>query len=111
MITREDLEAAIAECVGQREPNAQTCIKLAAYYTIRDAMYPVAEPARDMPQYSFAAAPERPTAHIDSSTEFAQAVEGLPLEDVWGVVDELMSAVMISQPRLYRSVLRRLRQL
>ena len=113
MITRQDLDAAIAECVGQREPNAQTCIKLAAFYTIRNELYPDEVPVREVPQYSYAAEPEpdQPIAHIDSDTEFARTVEGLPLDDVWGVVDELMGAVMISQPALYRAVLRRLREL
>lgn len=35
MIKLEDLEEAIAECQGQRNPNADTCIKLAAFYTIK----------------------------------------------------------------------------
>jgi hypothetical protein len=112
MITRADLDAAIAECVGERDPNANTCIKLAAYYTIRDALYPEQEqPMREVPQYSYAAEPVQPTAHINSGSEFAQAVEGLPLDDVWSIVDELLVAVMVSQPALYRAVLRRLKEL
>lgn len=111
MITRADLDAAIAECVGERDPNANTCIKLAAYYTIRDALYPDDEPVRAVPQYSHAAEPETPTAHIDSNTEFARAVEGLPLDKVWSIVDELVVAVMVSQPALYRAVIRRLKEL
>lgn len=108
MITRHDLEAAIAECVGERDPNANTCIKLAAYYTIMRELYPQDEQTerRETPVYSYAAEPA--TAHINSDSEFAQAVEGLPLEIVWGIVDELMDAVMVSQPALYRAVLRRI---
>ena len=36
MITRKDLIEAIEKCQGQKNPNANTCIKLAAYYTILD---------------------------------------------------------------------------
>ena len=36
MIREEDLLEAIAECQGERNPNAQTCRNLAAYYTILD---------------------------------------------------------------------------
>ena len=36
MITRRDLLEAIDKCQGQKNPNANTCIKLAAYYTILD---------------------------------------------------------------------------
>lgn len=114
MITRQDLEAAIAECVGEREPNANTCIKLAAFYTIKRELFPDAAPepheALAQPQtYSYSAPPT--TVHISSDSEFAQAVEGLPSEDVWGIVDELVEAVMVSQPALYRAVMRRLEEL
>ena len=40
MITEKDLRAAIAECQGARNPNASTCIKLAAFYTILNNLYP-----------------------------------------------------------------------
>ena len=40
MITEKDLQEAIAECQGERSPNASTCIKLAAFYTIKEHLYP-----------------------------------------------------------------------
>ena len=39
MIREEDLQEAIAECQGQRNPNANTAIKLAAFYTIRRELF------------------------------------------------------------------------
>ena len=39
MITEQDLREAIAECQGQRNPNANTCIKLAAFLTIQRELY------------------------------------------------------------------------
>ena len=108
MITRQDLDAAIAECIGEREPNANTCIKLAAFYTIRQNLFPDErnEPAS---AYSYAAEPEPQTVHIKSDSEFAQAAEGLPLEQVWALMDELMATVSVLQPRVYAAVLRKLR--
>ena len=38
MITERDLLEAIAECEGTPKPNANTCVKLAAYYTILNNM-------------------------------------------------------------------------
>lgn len=115
MITRHDLDAAIAECVGERDPNASTCIKLAAFYTIRRELYPEADQRREADEsgYSYAAPPrvETPIAHINSESEFAQTAEGLPLDDVWGIVDELMEATAVANPPLYRAVLRRLDEL
>ena len=67
MIRESDLRDAIAECQGSRSPNADTCIKLAAYYTIRDHMFPeqaqqaspVQTPAPTQAQnsYSYSAGP------------------------------------------------------
>ena len=54
MITLDDLEAAIAECEGERNPNANTCIKLAAYYTILN------EKQGKPPVYSYSAEPVSP---------------------------------------------------
>ena len=36
MITERDLIEAIAECEGERDPTAYTCLKLAAFYYLRD---------------------------------------------------------------------------
>ena len=112
MIKRDELDAAIAECIGEREPNANTCIKLAAYYIIKNEMYP--DDVADTPAYSFATEQNLPrveAVHIDSDSEFAQAVEGLPLQDVWGIVDELVATVKILQPRVYAAMMRRIDEL
>ena len=109
MITRHDLDAAIAECMGEREPNANTCIKMAAYYTIRQNLYPETAQNDALPTYSFAANSD--TVHIDSDTEFARAVEGLPHDKIWALVDELVETVRILQPRVYAALLRKINEL
>lgn len=100
MITEQDLQAAIAECEGQRNPNANTCIKLAAFYTIRDHLFPKTEVIPMM--YSGASEPE-----YEGKSEFAQAVKGWGVADLMPVVDELMTALSVLNPRLYQSVMRR----
>ena len=105
MITEQDLQAAIAECEGQRNPNANTCIKLAAFYTIRDHLFPqeqdhIAEIGKMV--YSGASEPE-----YDGKSEFAQAVKGWSVSEIMPVVDELMTALSVLNPRLYQSVMRR----
>lgn len=108
MITEHDLREAIAECEGVRNPNASTCIKLAAFYTILKHMTGE-EP--DRPQYSFASGPaESEEANIVphiSDSEFSQAVEGRDVLDVMLVVDDLMSTLLVVNPRLYASVMRK----
>jgi hypothetical protein len=39
VIRIEDLDTAIAECQGRRNPDAKTCIMLAAFYTIKREMF------------------------------------------------------------------------
>ena len=111
MITEQDLQAAIAECNGERNPNANTCIKLAAFYTIRDALYGKPAQAQEA-GYSFAAEPPEKKDDgviLDSGSEFADAINGMDSAEAWALMDELMDAVRVLQPRLYAGVMRKLR--
>ena len=111
MITEQDLEQAIAECQGERNPNSSTCIKLAAFYTIRNEMFGKPEPLPEL-RYSHAAAPE-PTENVityNSGTDFSRAIQGMDPDRVWAVIDEMMTAVQALVPRLYNSVMRRLQE-
>lgn len=103
MITLHDVHEAIAECEGIRHPNANTCLKLAALYTIRDNMTKdrhTEEPVR----YSFATAP---TSYM-SDTEFGRIIQGKDVNEVFAVMDELMSTLQGMIPRLYDGVLSKL---
>lgn len=111
MITEHDLEQAIAECKGVRNPNANICIKLAAYYIIQEHLF--GDRQREDPAgYSFSPAEELPPAEtvaIDGGSEFAEAVSGMYPEDAWAIMDELMDTLRVINPALYRGVLRKLR--
>ena len=97
MITDKDLHEAIAECQGERKPNANTCLKLASYYTILDQ--------REV--YSYAPPPDA-VDFAFSDTDFANAVDGKPAEEMWSLMDELMSTLQIINPRLYNGVMRKI---
>lgn len=105
MITERDLEQAIAECQGERNPNANTCIKLAAFYTIKHELYGNPEPLEALPSYSYASGP---TIEYTSDSDFASIINGKDPSDVWPVMDELMSTLQTIMPRLYDGVMRRL---
>lgn len=105
MITEQDLLSAIAECQGQRNPNANTCIKLAAYYTILNQMQ--GKEPQEIPVYSFAAEPVKGVDY-SSNTEFCDRIAQKPPEEVYAIMDELMTALMVVNPRLYNSVMRKL---
>ena len=108
MITEQDLREAIAECQGQRNPNASTCIRLAAFLTIQRELF--GQDNHTEPQesrYSFAAAPE---ARIGSygGTDFLEAIAGKDMREVFLVMDELMDTMQVLQPRIYDSVMRKI---
>lgn len=109
MITLHDLESAIAECQGKRNPDSSTCIKLAAFYTIKREMFGEDKDAEPLPAYSYAPAPE-PTSRIDypGESEFSRAIDGRKQEDVLPVMGELMETLHIIQPRLYDAVMLKL---
>lgn len=113
MITKQDLEAAIAECVGERNPNANTCIKLAAFYTIRNELFGDPEQPVPLPAYSYAAPPdevEKPIIY-DSDTDFGRLVNGRLPSEILPVIDELVSEALAAvNPRLHDAFLRRLQK-
>ena len=110
MITEHDLQEAIAECQGQRNPTSSTCIKLAAFYTIRREMFGEDKDASTPPGYSFAAAPTT-ESRIDNpgASEFARAIDGRKQEEIWPLMDEMMDTIQAIHPRLYAAVMDRLR--
>ena len=88
-------------------PTADTCRKLASYYIIQDHLSGEPETER----YSYAASPERGGQYIyvDSSTDFAEAINGRPADEIIPIVDELMTVLQAVNPRLYAGVMRKLR--
>lgn len=118
MITEHDLQEAIAECEGQRNPNANTCVKLAAFYIIKDHMYPQgAEPQgngyadADNTMYSYAlgkGADADGEITYASDTEFSDLIQGKTQAEVMPIIDELMTALQVVNPRLYASAMRKL---
>jgi hypothetical protein len=102
VINEQDLHEAIAECQGERNPNAQTCIKLAAYYTILNQITEktvdkIVEPIPMEKGYSY-----------KSESEFYQLVKGKSFDEVLELFDEVMEAVAVYNPRLYDSIIRKL---
>lgn len=105
MILEQDLREAIAECQGKRNPDANTCIKLAAYFTILQNMYPE---QKTEPAFYQAASGFNPVIEFDSGTEFSKAVNGRNPSEIMPVIDELMTTLQVLHPRLYDGVLNKL---
>ena len=105
MITEHDLQEAIAECQGVRHPDASTCIKLAAFYTIQQHMFGKEEP---IPDYSYSS--QKGPYIIDSNGEsdFLQAVNGMDTNKFLEIINELMDTLRVINPRLYAGVMRKI---
>lgn len=122
MITEQDLTEAIAECVGKRNPDANTCIKLAAYYTIMRELYGEKSQSADVekvaPSYSYSPPPtvdlDEKTIRYSGDSEFSDVVNGMNINDVLTVIEELMETLRVansSTGRLYNATLRKLKEI
>ena len=96
MITRRDLIEAIEKCQGQKNPNANTCVKLAAYYTILD------HTPEDESELSFTNRP---------SSEFMSILNTKKMDDVLIVIDDLMEDLQGVNPKLYYETMEKLHRI
>ena len=109
MISEKDLIEAIAECQGERNPNANTCIKLASYLTIKKFLYP-SEDEEPTQSYSYAM-PAVIEEDYYTNSEFSQKVKEIGMDKAYPVIDDLMSTLAYINPKLYDSVMRKLNSL
>lgn len=105
MIKEADLLEAIAECQGERNPNANTCRNLAAYYTILDHIQK-RETIPIMESYSYSNGPVK----YSSESEFGRIVKNKELVQIMPLIDELMTTIQVIQPRLYDAVIMKLKE-
>lgn len=109
MIKEYELDEAIAECIGQKNPNAQTCIKLAAFYTLKEHLYPKKEKDIELPVIpSYSTATQGDVVLYEGDSEFSQAIYNKDSDQMWAIMDELMTTLAIVNPRLYDSAMRRI---
>ena len=101
MIREEDLREAIAECKGERNPNANTCMKLASYYTILEHLdeKPINVYSNDGPA---------DVVRYDSGSELSDKIHGKDIGKVLEVLDELMNVLEALAPRLYYATMDKL---
>ena len=85
--------------------------KLAALYTIRNQMQKQESETRSY-ELAYSSAPADPAlveAYGDS--DFIAVISGLNQADVWEVMDDLMDTLLVTNPRVYNGIIRRLRAL
>lgn len=104
----KEVEWAIAELEGQ-ESSKTGYVLLSALYTVRDHMVEPTSPVQVANGYSRSAGPDVLGRYGDS--EFLQALQGKGSAAVCAVMDELMETLQVVEPRVYRSVMRKIMNL
>lgn len=97
MISKDELDKTILE-LEMRDTTFANCAKLADLYIVRDHItgQQTAQPT---------------TLSVDPSSEFLQVVDGKDSVAVWAVMDDLMDTLRVTAPRVYDSVMRRVREI
>lgn len=99
MFSKDDLLDAITEC--EKDPrNYHDCEKLATFYTIFDHLFSHTDPI----------VKETKTAVVGDygDSEFLQLIKGRDLRECWLLVDELLEALQVLNPNLYRNFINKL---
>lgn len=111
MLDMEEINRAIAELEAGKTTMA-ACSKLADLYAIRDHVRGTDEPIY-IREYSQASTPIVATNPLGNygDSDFLVVISGKVPADAWGIMDDLMDTLQVTYPRVYDSVMRRLRQL
>ncbi len=110
MLDMNEIDRAIAE-LEAREITFTRCAKLADLYTIKSHVEGLAAPYER--EYSRAAEPEPETrrAGVYGDSDFLGTVSGKEMAAAWSVMDELMDTLHVVNPKVYESVMRKIRNL
>lgn len=106
MFTQAELIDAI-EQIHQGRNSIQNCEKLAAIYTVLDHMY---GERKAMIEVSHDNRIESEVG-LYGNTPFLKAISGKPAKDAWLLMDELIEAVTVFNPRLMTDFYDKLRAL
>jgi hypothetical protein len=99
MITEKDLNKAIDEC-KDTATSYTNCEKLATFLTIRDHLY------GSKREEAVIREEEIVSNHGDS--KFLTAITGKDAEAMWQVMDEMMDAIAVANPRLHEAIYRKI---
>lgn len=108
MITEKDLISSIDECLTEPITGSKRSV-LADLIIIHNYLF--GEPIEDNRGYSYENRVEKSIIQTNSDTEFLQLVNGKDINSVLDVMQELMDAVKILQPRMYDSVLTKIQDI
>lgn len=101
MPTKEELLKAIDEVL--RLPDTYSkCQKLATFYILLNSLYPEEDLKNNVSTQFQNIIPEF------GSSEFLQKIKGHDMSSVFSILDELMNAVKVFNPKLYNNTIQKL---
>lgn len=119
MYTKHELLDAIDE-ISEGKHSIQNCEKLAAIYTVLDHLYPenTENPQKlglnnQIMGYSFDNKVETENNSVVGrygNSDFLKVISDKDTRSMWLLMNELMDAIMVLDPRLYDSIMRRLNE-
>lgn len=104
MFSKTELVRAIEE-LEEAPATFQNAEKLSVFYQLYDHIYTRREPEKRIEPVG------EVTINNYEGSEFLEAISGQEADAVWPIIDELMSAVKIMNPRLYDATLDSIRAL
>lgn len=102
MIKEDELYEAIGDLEACENPTFQTCQKLATFYTIKNELY-------GEKKNEIKSSQPRNIINNYGDSKFLNAINGVNIEKVLDVIDELMETLSVINPRLYDGVMRKLK--
>ena len=107
MFTKAELLDAIDQLMDGKH-SIQSCEKLAAIYTVMDHLY---APDVGYSNDNKVIAETKPVIGYYGDSDFLLAIEGKNPEQVWPLIDELIEALSVLNPRLLSNFFDKLYQL
>ena len=106
MLTKAELVDAKEELINAKS-TIQNCEKLAAVCTVLEHLYPEDTIPEFEDNYSGAVIPTNIIGSYGDS-EFLSEINGRNLDEIIPLLDELITAIQVVNPRLYASFMRKL---
>lgn len=102
MLNKSELIRIIEE-LEEGPQSYQNCEKLATFYAIFDHLYKRPDPE------PYARASQETIIGQYGDSEFLQAIAGTEASETWAIIDELMEILKRLQPKIYASVLNKVK--
>lgn len=110
MYTREELVDAVNQLSASPNHSIQNCEKLAAVFTVLDHISPQSPPLPQESGYSFESRGGDVIEKYGDS-QFLNIIAGKDSREVFKIIDEMVEAISVLNPKLHRAFLSRLSSL